>query len=614
MSDFLPIEIRHLDQTVQPLISSNLFPIVIGDENNGFETRATTLKDIFAYVDFENQDSSINTLNVVNSAIIQNFLNIGQIFEDTGHKLYVDGNVLINGSLSALSGVTSIETNVIKTSSMLLSGASGVLLTVQQPFDFPIAQFYDGTNISLHIDGESVRAGNVGIKTLTPNESFTVNGNISSNSVIYSPNSIIETISSNTLQTNYLYVNNFVNLGVNDYSLINFGNSSSKVDINGNITLNTLYSGVSTVIGNPDSDIFINGYLFTKEISSSGNIYLNTNPTDLYNISIGNENSTNFILGTNLVSGINYIDGEININSGGSDNTYINTNENAGVVYIGNSLNKTEINSNSFSVNSLLTSDYIYVNFTDYESLIGTIDDILFNNTVVFSALEINSLNPQITSLQYKVLELVEAQNINLIDDIINLGNDDFLINIKSSTLNLNSTNDLNITTLSGGNINLGGDQTSTKIEGVILQINNQNDGIEKNTYINNEDSSGHLFIGNGNNELYIKGNSVYINTDSLSTTNTFIGNSSAITTIKNLNILDGLSANVPEFFASSIIADNITTQNAFVNQISASGDIQLNGKLKYTFESTAPINITTPTSWIDIEVNGTMYKMPLYL
>jgi hypothetical protein len=216
-----------------------------------------------------------------------------------------------------------------------------------------------------------------------------------------------------------------------------------------------------------------------------------------------------------LVSGVNYIDGEININSGGFDNTYINTVENTGIVYIGNSLNKTEINSTNFSVNSLLTSDYIYVNFTDYESLTGTIDDILFNNTVLFSALNVNSLNPQITSFQYKVLQLVEAQNINLIDDIINLGNDDFLFNIKSFNLNLNSTNDINITTLSGGNINLGGDQTSTKINGVILQINNQNDGVEKNTYINNEDSSGHLFIGNGNNELYIKGNSVYINTES---------------------------------------------------------------------------------------------------
>jgi hypothetical protein len=258
MSDFLPIEIRHLDQTVQPLISSNLFPVVIGDENEGFETRATTLKEIFNYVDFENQESSINTLNVVNSAIIQNFLNVGQIFENTGHKLYVDGNVLINGSLSALSGITSINTDVIKTSSMFLSGASGVLLKVEQTLDFPIAQFYDGTNISLHIDGESVRAGNVGIKTLTPNESLTVNGNISSNSIIYSPSSIIETASSNDLKTNYLYVNNFVNLGVNDYSLINFGNSSSNIDINGNITLNTLYSGVSTVIGNSDSDVFIN--------------------------------------------------------------------------------------------------------------------------------------------------------------------------------------------------------------------------------------------------------------------------------------------------------------------------------------------------------------------
>jgi hypothetical protein len=614
MSDFLPIEIRHLDQTVQPLLSSNLFPIVIGDENNGFETRATTLKEIFNYVDLENQDSSINTLNVGNSAIVQNFLNVGQIFRDTGYKLYVDGDVLINGSLSALSGVTFFKTNVSTASSMYLTGASGFSLKVEQPFNFPIAQFFDGSNISLHIDGEDIRAGNVGIKTLTPNESFTVNGNISSNSIIYSPFSIINSSSSNSLESNYLNINSFINLGVNDYSLINAGNSSSNININGNITLNTLYSGVSTVIGNSESDVFINGYLFTRDVSSSGNIYLNTNPTDLYNISIGNENSTNVIVGTNLISGVNYIDGEININSGGLDNTYINTNENKGVVYLGNSLNKTEINSNIFSVNSILTSDYIYVNFTDYSALTSSIEDIIFNNTVVVSALQVNSLNPQITSFQYKILENIEAQRINLSEDLLNLGNDGFLVNIKGSTLNLNSSNNININTLSGGNINFGGDQTSTKIEGVILQLNNQNDGVEKNTYINNEDFSGNLLLGNHENEVSINGKSVYINTDELSSINTFIGSNSSITTIKNLNVLNGLSAIVPAFLTSNIFSENISTQNLFVNQISASGDIHTDGKLKYKFSSSAPINTTTPNSWIDIEVNGSIFKMPLYL
>jgi len=403
-------------------------------------------------------------------------------------------------------------------------------------------------------------------------------------------------------------------LGVNDYSLINLGNSSSNININGNITLNTLYSGVSTVIGNLESDVFINGYLFTRDVSSSGNIYLNTNPTDLYNISIGNENSTNVILGTNLISGSNYFDGEININSGGFDNTYINTNENTGVVYLGNSLNKTEINSNIFSVNSILTSDYIYVNFTDYSALTSSIEDIIFNNTVVVSALQVNSLNPQITSFQYKILENIEAQRINLSEDLLNLGNDGFLVNIKGSTLNLNFSNDIIINTLSGGNINFGGDQTSTKIEGVILQINNQNDGVQKNTYINNEDFSGNLLLGNHENEVSINGKSVYINTNELSSINTFIGSSSSVTTIKNLNILDSLSTNASEFFVSNVLSDNIITQNVFVNQISASGDIHTDGKLKYKFNSSAPINTTTPNSWIDIEVNGTIFKMPLYL
>jgi hypothetical protein len=573
MSDFLPIEIRHLDQTVQPLLSSNLFPVVIGDENNGFETRATTIKEVFEYVNLENQDSFINTLNINNSAIIQNFLNVGQIYEDTGYKLYVDGDVLIGGALSALSGVTFFNTDIITTSSLYLTGGDGVVLKVEQPFNFPIAQFYDGDsttgNISLHIDGENIRAGNVGVKTVTPNEALTVFGNISSSGTIYSLNSIIDTFSSNNLETNSINVKDSLYLGTNDYSLMNLGNSSSNIDINGNVTINTIYSGVSTVIGNTESEVFINGYLFTKDISASGNIYINSDESEAFNISIGNPNSTNVILGTNLISAESFIDGETNINSVESYNTYINTGENTGVVYLGNNQNKTEINSNIFSVNSVLTSDFIYLNFTDYDSLTATIEDIFATTTVVASSLIENTLNPELTSFQYKILQNVEAQNINLTEEIVNLGNTDFLVNIKGSTINLNPDSVINISTLSGGNINLGGEQTSTKIEGVIVQINNENDGITKNTFINNEEFSGNLYLGNVENDSYLDGIGVYINTNenSLTANNTFIGNSSAITTIKNLNIVEGLTANVPEFIVSNVFAGNIVTDTLLVNQ-----------------------------------------------
>jgi hypothetical protein len=55
MSEFLPIEIRHLDKTTLPLSSYDLIPIVVGSDDSGYETRATKLLDIKDYINVENQ-------------------------------------------------------------------------------------------------------------------------------------------------------------------------------------------------------------------------------------------------------------------------------------------------------------------------------------------------------------------------------------------------------------------------------------------------------------------------------------------------------------------------------------------------------------------------------
>jgi hypothetical protein len=575
MSEFLPIEIRHLDKTTLPLSSYDLIPIVVGSDDNGYETRATKLLDIKDYINVENQDFFIDTLNVNNSAVIQNYLNVGEIYSNTGNKLYVDGNVLISGSLSALSGITYFNTTVSEASSLFLSGSNGNVLTVKQEFNFPIAQFFDGNQIALHVDGRDATAANVGIKTDNPNESLTVSGNISSDSYIFSPFANINTVSSDNLISTNLDIYGDSNIGYEN-STVNIGTSSSLIKLNGNVLINTDTDSVSTIIGNLSSDVYINGYMFTRDISSSGNIKINVSDDDVYDFSLGNLRSTNNIIGTTNLSGNLYFDGNIVINSGDSDNTYINTSNNTGSLFLGNNLNKTEINSSIFSINTNLTSDFKYLNFIDYDSLIANINDINNTSTVVFLATSITTGNDSLTSVQYQTLENIETQKIDVNNLSINFGNTKLINRIYGSNLYLISNELISIKTLSGGYIDIGDNNSSSTITGVVAEINNENDGVIKNTFINNQENSGNVFIGNIQNITEINGSITNINTLS-SGSNTIIGHLSSNVIISNLMVNGGLTANVNSFDISNINADFLNVSDT----TSLNGDIFINGTLQ---------------------------------
>jgi hypothetical protein len=622
MSEFLPIQIRHLDKTIDPLIESNLLPVVVGNEITGFETRATELKNIFNYVNIENQNSSINSLNVSTSAVVQDFLNIGDVFSDTGNKLYVDGNVFISGSLSALSGVTFFSTNIAQTSSLFLSGASGVSLKVNQYFDYPIAQFFDGENISLHIDGNYAYAGNVGIKTTIPNEALTVFGNISSSSNIYSDYLFNNISYSNLVSAKQLSIEDSINLGTNNSSTLNFGNSTSNINFVGNLNLNTNVSAANTIIGNENSDIFVNGMLITKNISSSGNIFFNTNENEIYTTNIGNISSINNFIGTNVLSGISHIKGDVYLNPDEIGNTYINTNQNEGAIYLGNPANSTQVNSKLFTINSVLTSNFLYKDFTEFESLTTTLDDVFATSTVVLSSLIIDSINPSLTSFQYRILETVNAQTLNLETKIATYGSNQFITNLNGSIINLNSNSNMILNCVSGGSIDIGNATNLTNLNGSILQINNNNDGILKNTYINNQEDSGSLYLGNIGGETILNGETVYINADEppLVPNDTYIGNLSSVTFIHNLNIIGGLSAGVSGFNISNINSNEIITDNLIINQNSIfSGNSTFTSHIDISSVRITPdvVTATTPitgtNSFLRIIVNGENKYIRLY-
>jgi hypothetical protein len=101
-------------------------------------------------------------------------------------------NLVVFGTISALSGIVSVATTVAETSTLKIENYGiGPALTVFQDLNYPISHFktnqntfafYIGNTPANPIDGN---LANIGINTNTPNEELTVNGSISSNSVLY---------------------------------------------------------------------------------------------------------------------------------------------------------------------------------------------------------------------------------------------------------------------------------------------------------------------------------------------------------------------------------------------------------------------------------------------
>jgi hypothetical protein len=586
MSEYFPIQIRHLDKTIDPLSSSDLFPIQIGDEVNGFETRATELSNILNYINNENLDTNINTLNVSNSAQISNLLYVGNVQPISSIRFYVDGDAVISGSLSALSGITYFSTHIAETTALLLSAASGTGLTVIQDFEFPIAQFFDSENISLHVDGTSERAGNVGIKTTEPNESFTVYGNISSSGTVYGLYANTETAYISSLSTYNLNVRGSTILETEVGATLTIGNlSSSQTTINGDVFINTVSSDVefNTIIGSESSDVYINGYTFIKNLSSSGNLYLNNTEGQTYELNLGNSNAVNNILGTTTLSGNVYLNGNVNLNVEGDSDTYLNNINSVGSVFIGTPFNSLNVNANKLTHNSNLTSELVNITFSDseFDSLTSTIDTIFNELNIVYFVSSVNTLDESITSVQYRFVENVEGLYIDLTQNTLKLGRENFATDIKGNTIISKAGSLLNLSTLSGGIVKIGEENNNVELKGFTVEINDPSDGVEKSTYINSKDGSGNLELGNTLNYTLINGLSTYVNT--LCAANTVIGNLSGTVEVYNLTVYNTLSALIDTFNISNINAQNIiSANNSNLNNVNISGNLNTTGSVYF--------------------------------
>ena len=127
-----------------------------------------------------------NTLKVVDVGTI-NRLGVGVATPDSTKSLHVSGDVLIQGTLSAVGESIFLNTVFQTTTAITIANnGTGPALSALQTGDEAIAAFYDlETGVALYVDGHTARPGFVGVKTETPNVELTVAGNISASGIIY---------------------------------------------------------------------------------------------------------------------------------------------------------------------------------------------------------------------------------------------------------------------------------------------------------------------------------------------------------------------------------------------------------------------------------------------
>jgi hypothetical protein len=206
---------------------------------------------------FTNNLSAYVTLNYLNS----NFLNLtgGTI---TGATV-INNNLTVNGNLTA-TGTTTFANTVFSVTSALsvVHVGAGPAVWIGNNGLGDIASFYDiDQNIEvLHVGGINSTNPNVGIRTSTPNKTFTVVGEISSTSDITTSGKIYIQGDGNSDQWNAVYTNVQANSG--NY-ILNGGN--------------TVTAPLSVGTNTGQNFILETNSLNRMTILSSGNIGVNTN-------------------------------------------------------------------------------------------------------------------------------------------------------------------------------------------------------------------------------------------------------------------------------------------------------------------------------------------------
>jgi hypothetical protein len=181
------------------IVNSDRSSIVNGFNNNlRFSTGSSIIGGSNNFLLSSNNSfiltSNARVTGINDTTFVNNLSVLGEITSPTifTEQSQFNKDLLVYGAISALSGIVSISTTFAETSSLTIENYGiGPALSVFQDGNYPISYFKTNQNTyALYISNTPLNPldgnqANIGINTQTPNEELTVNGSISSNSIIY---------------------------------------------------------------------------------------------------------------------------------------------------------------------------------------------------------------------------------------------------------------------------------------------------------------------------------------------------------------------------------------------------------------------------------------------
>lgn len=142
------------------------------------------LQDVSLY----NSITAVSGIQSTN-AIFLSGVGIGTKAPNSSKSLHVVGDVLINGTLSALKDSYFVNTLFTTTSALSVNNSgTGPAIVATQTGEQAVMALYDDAAIALYVDGKTGSEGFVGVKTATPNKELTVLGDISASGIVYGQN------------------------------------------------------------------------------------------------------------------------------------------------------------------------------------------------------------------------------------------------------------------------------------------------------------------------------------------------------------------------------------------------------------------------------------------
>ena len=242
------------------------------------------------------------------------------ILTESNTNLYVSGNTIITGSLTALGEEVLLDSKVRITDSLHISNPrADTCLVVSQSGGVPVAEFiythapWETNEIALHISGygysldepNRYSGGYVGVRTRVPNEALTVRGNVSASGNIYTDTGTIRSniITSVKLSADQGHIRDLTT-SVMSLSVL----SAISINTNTLTAVNGLLTDSLSVVNNVSAREFIGSFTGTINVENASFKRLSAIESFFDNISAENTFTNSFTANSAIIDYLEVVD------------------------------------------------------------------------------------------------------------------------------------------------------------------------------------------------------------------------------------------------------------------------------------------------------------------